>query len=42
MGRVRAAFGYPATTAIGVISTMMSGTAKLAAVSRVLAGKSPP
>ena len=33
---------YPATTAIGVISTMISGTAKLAAVSKVLAGKSLP
>ena len=31
-----------ATTAIGVISTMMSGTAKLAAVSSVLAGKLLP
>ena len=33
---------YPATTAIGVISTMISGTAKQAAVSNVLAGKSLP
>jgi hypothetical protein len=34
--------GYPSTTAIGVISTMISGTAKQAAVSKVLAGKSVP
>jgi hypothetical protein len=33
---------YPATTAIGVISTMISGTAKPAAVSNVLAGNSLP
>jgi hypothetical protein len=40
--RATAADDYPATTAIGVISTMISGTAKLAAVSKVLAGKSLP
>jgi hypothetical protein len=40
--RATAADDYPATTAIGVISTMISGTAKLAAVSKVLAGKPLP
>ena len=40
--RAAVADRYPATTAIGVISTMISGTAKLAAVSKVLAGKSLP
>jgi hypothetical protein len=33
---------YAATTAIGVISTMISGMAKEAAVSNVLAGNSVP
>ena len=33
---------YPLTTAIGVISTMISGTAKQATVKSVLAGKSLP